>query len=150
MLPVSVSLFTILLKMKRLRITVEGKTYEVEVELLDEQSGNNSSGDFESSASVPLGSSGTSGNVPDSISSNRESAAQNEDAGNVVVSPLSAVVVSIDVSVGDRVEEGQKVITLEAMKMNTVVSASIAGTVGKILVAEGNPVEEGQALIRMD
>ena len=136
--------------MKHLRITVEGKTYEVEVELLDEQSGSNSPDDFESSASMPLSSSGTSGNVADSASSTRGSAAQNTDAGNVIVSPLSAVVVSIDVSLGDRIEEGQKVITLEAMKMNTVVSASVAGTVGKILVAEGNPVEEGQALIRMD
>ncbi len=59
------------------------------------------------------------------------------------------MVVSIDVAVGDAVAEGQKVVTLEAMKMNTIVSAAAAGTVKAILVAAGDGVEEGQALIEI-
>ena len=120
--------------MKHLRITVEGKTYEVEVELLDEQSENSSHVSSESSASVS-----------DSTLSTPKTNAKD---GNIITSPLSAVVVSVDVSVGDKVEEGQKVITLEAMKMNTVVTASVAGVIEEILVSEGNSVEEGQALIK--
>jgi biotin carboxyl carrier protein len=60
---------------------------------------------------------------------------------------LAAVVVSVDVAVGDAVSEGQTVITLEAMKMNTIVSASSAGTVGAIHVKAGDAVEEGQAMV---
>ena len=125
--------------MKHLRITVEGKTYEVEVELLDEQSENSSHVPSESSASVS-----------DSTLSTPKSSTPKTNAkdGNIITSPLSAVVVSVDVSVGDKVEEGQKVITLEAMKMNTVVTASVAGVIEGILVSEGNSVEEGQALVK--
>ena len=125
--------------MKHLRITVEGKTYEVGVELLDEQSENSSHVHLESSVSVS-----------DSTLSTPESGALNKNAGNenIIASPLSAVVVSIDVSVGDEVEKGQKVITLEAMKMNTVVTASVVGVIEEILVSEGDSVEEGQALIK--
>jgi len=67
-----------------------------------------------------------------------------------VTSPLAAVVVSVDVAVGAAVEEGQKVVTLEAMKMNTVVTAHKAGTVKAIHVDAGDGVEEGQALIDLE
>lgn len=126
--------------MKNLRITVEGKTYEVKVELLDEQPEN--SPYVHSESSVSLSNSTPSSPEPEALKTNTESE-------NVIASPLSAVVVSIDVSVGDEVEEGQKVITLEAMKMNTVVTTSVAGVIEKILVSEGNSVEEGQALIKL-
>ena len=126
--------------MKHLRITVEGKTYEVEVELLDEQ--------LESSRSHVRSESSVS--VSDSKLSTAESNVPRKiaDSEDVIASPLSAVVVSVDVSVGDEVEEGQKVITLEAMKMNTIVTASVAGVIKEIFVSEGNSVEEGQALIK--
>ena len=64
-------------------------------------------------------------------------------------SPLAAVVVSIDVAVGDMVEEGQKLVTLEAMKMNTIVAAPAAGKVTAILAKAGDGVEEGQALVEV-
>jgi biotin carboxyl carrier protein len=48
---------------------------------------------------------------------------------------------------GDTVEEGQQLLTLEAMKMNTIVSASSAGTVRVIHVAAGDAVEEGQPML---
>ncbi|MCD8482497.1 MAG: acetyl-CoA carboxylase biotin carboxyl carrier protein subunit [Verrucomicrobia bacterium] len=64
-----------------------------------------------------------------------------------VTSPLAGKVVSIDAPVGTAVKAGDKVITLEAMKMNTVVSASSDGTVKAILVNPGDSVEEGQPLL---
>ena len=125
--------------MKYLRIKVEGKTYEVEVELLDEQIEKSSSIHSESSVSM------SDSNLPAPESKPPKTNAGNE---NVIASPLSAVVVSIDVSVGENVDAGQKVITLEAMKMNTVVTASVAGKIEEVLVSEGNSVEEGQALMK--
>lgn len=61
-------------------------------------------------------------------------------------SPLSAVVISIDVKPGQAVKSGEKLITLEAMKMNTFVTAPADGTVKEIHVAAGDSVEEGQLL----
>jgi biotin carboxyl carrier protein len=59
------------------------------------------------------------------------------------------MVVSIDVAIGDVVEAGQTVITLEAMKMNTIVSAPSAGTVSAIHVSASEAVEEGQAMVTL-
>ncbi|MDP0495102.1 MAG: acetyl-CoA carboxylase biotin carboxyl carrier protein subunit, partial [Verrucomicrobiota bacterium JB024] len=70
-------------------------------------------------------------------------------AAGDVVSPLSAVVVSVDVKPGQAVQEGDKLITLEAMKMNTFVTAPQAGTVSAIHVSAGNSVEEGQPLLAL-
>ena len=114
--------------MKRLRISVEGKSYDVEVELLD--------GAFTAAAPVT---------APAPVAAK---AAPVASAGAVsVTSPLAAVVVSVDVAVGDVVEEGQTVITLEAMKMNTFVSAPSGGTVSAISVSTTDAVEEGQVMV---
>ncbi|MFP4358684.1 MAG: acetyl-CoA carboxylase biotin carboxyl carrier protein subunit, partial [Puniceicoccaceae bacterium] len=50
---------------------------------------------------------------------------------------------------GDSVQEGDKLLTLEAMKMNTLVTSPQAGTIEKILVGPGDGVEEGQALLKL-
>lgn len=130
--------------MKNLRITVEGNVYDVQVELLDEDTG---------AAPAPRrASSGSSTRMaaPAPKKAAPPAAAPKAASGDgAVVSPLAAVVVSIDVAVGDTVEAGQKVVTLEAMKMNTIVSATAAGTVKAILVSAGDGVEEGQALIEI-
>jgi biotin carboxyl carrier protein len=125
--------------MKRLRITVEGKSYDVEVELLDDSA--------EPSANSSVGvQSSTSTTQSVTIKKSTPSVSAGEGA---IVSPLSAVVVSVDVAVGDTVKEGQKVITLEAMKMNTTVPATAAGIVEAIQVSAGDAVEEGQPLIKL-
>ena len=128
--------------MKHLRITVEGKAYDVQVELLDEGS---------SPAPAPrrTAPARAAAAAPVKAAVKAPKAASAAGAAGTVVSPLAAVVVSIDVAVGDTVEEGQKVVTLEAMKMNTIVSAASAGTVKAILVGAGDGVEEGQALIEI-
>lgn len=129
--------------MKHLRITVEGKAYDVQVELLDEDT---------SSAPAPRRAAPTraASAVPVKAAARAPKAAASAPTGDgAVASPLAAVVVSIDVAVGDTIEAGQKVVTLEAMKMNTIVSASAAGTVKAILVAPGDGVEEGQALVEI-
>lgn len=64
-----------------------------------------------------------------------------------VVSPIAGVVVSVDVPVNAEVAEGEPLITLEAMKMKTIVSAGQSGKVASIAVAAGDPVEPGQLLL---
>ncbi len=135
--------------MKRLRITVEGKTYEVTVETLGAEGA-------ATAPVVPLVSSAAPAPAPVApapvapapVPVAPAPAAAAGGAGNVP-SPLAAVVVSIDVSLGQKVEEGQKLITLEAMKMNTFVNAPKAGTIAAIHVKAGDSVSEGQGLITL-
>jgi biotin carboxyl carrier protein len=64
-----------------------------------------------------------------------------------VTSPLAGKVDSIDVKIGQVVKEGENVVTLEAMKMKTYVTASCSGTVTSINVNVGDSVEEDQSLV---
>lgn len=121
--------------MKRLRITVEGKTYEVTVELPNE-----------SAASAPVASAGVSAPASASVSSAALSAA----GPGVVVSPLGGNVVGVSVTVGQEVKEGDQLVVLEAMKMNTYINATATGKVAEVLVTVGTPVQEGQALVRIE
>jgi biotin carboxyl carrier protein len=50
-------------------------------------------------------------------------------------------VVSIDVKVGDSVEEGETILILEAMKMQNEISSPVSGVVTDIFVEEGQSVE---------
>jgi len=129
--------------MKNLRITVEGKAYDVQVEMLDEEN---------AASPAPRRASGGSARMaapaPQKAAPAAKAVAASAEDGTIV-SPLSAVVVSVDVAVGDAVAAGQKVATLEAMKMNTIVFASVAGTVKAILVSAGDGVEEGQGIVEI-
>ncbi len=126
--------------MKKLRITVDNKTYEVEVEVISQEEGQ--------SAPRPAPRRAASVSAPAAPAAPASSAAP--AAAGDVVSPLSAVVVSVDVQPGQAVNEGDKLITLEAMKMNTFVNAPAAGTVTAIHVSAGNAVEEGQPLLALE
>lgn len=126
--------------MKKLKVTVDGKSYDVEVEILDEGGPAPSAGPVRSASTAAPAAAA----VPAATAAPKPSAGDGE-----VPSPLSAVVVSIEVNPGDTVQEGDQLITLEAMKMNTLVTAPAAGTVGEILVAPGDAVEEGQALLKL-
>jgi biotin carboxyl carrier protein len=121
--------------MRKLRITVDGKVFDVQVESLDEPASAPAAG----RPPVQLGS------APASAPSSAPSA---PSAGpGDVVSPLAGRVVSIDCKVGDKVEVGAQLVTIEAMKMNTFVNSQSSGTVSAILVAAGDSVEEGQPLV---
>jgi oxaloacetate decarboxylase alpha subunit len=60
--------------------------------------------------------------------------------GEPVTAPLSGNIWKIEVSPGDTVEEGDVLIILEAMKMETEVRASKAGTIGEIFIKVGDTV----------
>ena len=125
--------------MKKLRVTVDGKIFNVTVEMLDEPAG-----------AIPV-------NRPVAAAPVAEVApvaapapvATVKSAGGPgeVLSPLSGKIVSIDVTVGQDVEEGKQVATIEAMKMNTYVFAPKSGKVTSITAAAGTAIEEGGQLL---
>ncbi len=67
--------------------------------------------------------------------------------GREVPSPLQGTILKILVSAGDRVEAGQKIAVIEAMKMENDITAPEAGTVAAVLVKEGDMVEADQPIM---
>ncbi len=67
--------------------------------------------------------------------------------GSPLHSPLAGNVFKVLVSPGQAVAEGETVVVLEAMKMETEVSAPAAGTVSDVHIAEGDSVQVGDALV---
>jgi oxaloacetate decarboxylase alpha subunit len=68
-------------------------------------------------------------------------------SGEVVKAVLAGNVFKVHVAPGDRVEEGQPLIVVEAMKMETAVSAPRAGTISEVFVREGDVVAVGDSLV---
>jgi acetyl/propionyl-CoA carboxylase alpha subunit len=69
--------------------------------------------------------------------------------GETVTAPMPGLVVALRVKRGDRVEAGQAVAVVEAMKMQNELSARHGGVVSEVLVAERASVAAGQPLIRL-
>ena len=63
-----------------------------------------------------------------------------------LVAPMPGSVVRVHAAVGETVDAGDPVVTLEAMKMEHVVVASIAGAVGEVRVRPADQVTRGQLL----
>ena len=122
---------------RHMRITVEGKTYDVSAELLDEDSGyshHHASGPYHAPAVA----------IPSTF--HPAVAAAKTENGGTIFCPISGMIVSIHVQQGQQVKKGDTLITLEAMKMNTPVFAPQDGTVTSLRVQEGMPVEEGAVI----
>jgi biotin carboxyl carrier protein len=129
--------------MKKLRVTVDGKAYDVLVEILDE-------GDAPAPARAAAHPAHVeSAHVSAPAARTPARASGPAAAAGDVPSPLAGKVVSIDVKPGQQVAANAQLLTLEAMKMNTYVFAPGAGQVNEILVAPGDAVEEGQVLVKM-
>ena len=71
-------------------------------------------------------------------------------AGEAVKSPLAGNIFSVLVSPGQQVEEGESLLVMEAMKMETQVSAPRAGVVSEIITKEGDVVTVGDILLTID
>ena len=124
--------------MKKLRVTVDGKSYDVVVEVLDD-----------APAATPSAAPLPATAPPVAVAARAPAAAPAPAGDGAVISPLAGKVVSIDVKVGDTIAVGTQVATLEAMKMNTFIYAEQAGKVTAVLVTAGDGVEEGAALLQL-
>lgn len=68
-------------------------------------------------------------------------------AGEVITSPMPGNILKINVAQGQKVNEGDVLIVLEAMKMENEISATKSGTVAQINVTKGAVVETGTPLV---
>ena len=132
-------------------VTVNGIPFEVEmkqpvksskqkVKLTDGQY--NISASSVASAGSAAGSSSAASS--DSASSSKQATPA---AGKPVVAPLPGTINEIKVKVGDKVNTGDTVVVLEAMKMQNNIDAETSGTITSINVNKGDAVMEGDTLV---
>jgi len=69
--------------------------------------------------------------------------------GSTIAAPLPGVIKSIAVRPGQQVTANDELLVIEAMKMDNVIRATRAGTIGTIHVAEGRQVAYGETLLEM-
>ena len=125
---------------KQFRITVDGRQYNVTVEDLSE--GSNLTYPSPGSMTIP-----SPPPAPAPAAAAPAPAAKGPVGAGDVASTLGGVVESIPVSVGQAVNQGDKVVIIEAMKMKTPMIAPRAGKVTAIHVKVGDAVEAGQVLL---
>lgn len=123
------------------KVTLNNKTYEVEVEkgkaiLLDE---------YEALAPAPAQAAAVPAAAP--AAAPAPAAPVNLAAGETVVAPMPGNILRIDVNQGDTVKEGQILVILEAMKMENEIVAPKAGTVAQVVTSKGAVVDTGSPLI---
>jgi biotin carboxyl carrier protein len=128
---------------RHLRITVDGKAYDVVVEDVTEDAG--STFYQTSTVGMPRTPAPVAPVAPAAPSAPAPAGGAGTD--NDKLAPLGGVILEVAVKVGDSVKTGDKVAVIEAMKMKTVVSAHKDGTVSSIAVKEGDAVDAGQVLL---
>ena len=130
---------------KNLRVTVDGKAYDVTVEIPD---------DFDTPvqpAAPPLSAPSLPPSpAPPPAAPSSAPAAHAAAGPGEVRSPMAGRIVAILVEPGREVKLGEQLLTVEAMKMNTAVCAPKAGKVAEILTTVGAAVDEGQLLARLE
>ena len=119
----------------KLRITIDGRAYAVEVEPLEEEA---PPAEEERYAPLPAA-------QPQGLPGN----AVNADP-NVCRSPVNGLVIKVNVERGQMVEEGAPILVLEAMKMETVITAPRPARVQAVLAKPGDPVKIGQVLVEFE
>ncbi len=91
-------------------------------------------------------------NVVDRALEPQESARPKADPSDPlqIASPMPGLIVTVGVQPGDKLTRGQKLVTMEAMKMETTIYAEVDGRVGELLVKPGVQVATGELLIRLE
>lgn len=133
---------------KKLRVSVDGKQYEVIVEMDDEPSAPALAP--QAPASPVMAASVAPPPSPSPAPASSAGAATAPAGPGDVPSPLAGRVTAVNVQPGQEVKEGDHLVTLEAMKMNTFVMAPRAGKVKEVKAPVGTAVEEGQALVTLE
>ncbi len=128
--------------MKKFNITVNGKTYEVDVEEIGGVSAPAPVRRQEAPAAAPAPAKAAAP-APAPVAA----PAPAVEGGEAVTSPMPGTILDIKVNVGDSVADGAVLVILEAMKMENEIMASRAGKVLSINVNKGASVNSGDVLV---
>ena len=121
-------------------ISLNGRTYEVEVQLAEPMT----AGEFNSFMPAPAAPAEVPAAAPATVAA---PAAGVTAAGECVTAPMPGNILKVSVTEGQAVKEGDLLVILEAMKMENVIFAPCAGTVKQVLIQKGSTVDTGAAMV---
>jgi len=127
----------------KLQIKIDGKTYEAEVEVLDEAEGQPSHALDASAPAMSQPQPAPGAYVP------AQATVLTSADEKQYCSPVNGLVIRVNVKPGQQVEPNDVIVVLEAMKMESSVAAHHAGKVKSVNVAPGDPVKLHQVLIEL-
>lgn len=129
----------------KLKVTVDGRTYEVDVEASEPETPAPAPPRQFVVAPAPV-------RVPAGPAAPPAAAPQGApvDEAKVARSPVSGIVVRIAAQVGQTLQTGDVLIVLEAMKMETNITAPNAGKIAAIKVNQGDSVQSGQVVVEFE
>jgi len=131
-------------------VKVNGKSYEVEVEEI------NSNQESTTEVAQPKPQPKNESPKPEPKKEEKKPEPKNETSpepaatsqgGKEILAPLLGVVIDVKVKVGDKVNTGDKVMVIEAMKMENEIPSEFTGIVDKILVNKGDNVDGDEPVI---
>jgi methylmalonyl-CoA carboxyltransferase small subunit len=126
----------------KLKITIDNKTYEVDVEASEPEAPTAARGYAAEFAPVRVPA------APAAPAKPVES--ENVNEGKVCRIPVSGIVVRAVTQPGQTLQIGDVLLILEAMKMETSVTSPVAGKVAAIKVAPGESVQSGQVVVEFE
>ena len=127
----------------KLKLTIDGKVYEVDVEATEpevRQIGQLS----------PLGAGRTPAATPSIAQAASPPSSPPAIESKVCRSPIAGVVVRVSAQVGQTIQANDVLIVLEAMKMESTITSPVAGKIAKVNAAVGDPVQGGQILVEFE
>ncbi|MEI8198722.1 MAG: biotin/lipoyl-containing protein [Eubacteriales bacterium] len=132
--------------LKKYRISVDGKSYEVEVEDIASGASSNirtapASAPAASPAPAQETAAAPQASVPQPVT------APADIKGEILRAPMPGTILSVAASVGQAVKRGDILLVLEAMKMENEIVAHIDGTISGIYVQKGSTVNAGDTLV---
>jgi methylmalonyl-CoA carboxyltransferase small subunit len=125
----------------KLKITVDGKVYEVDVEASEEAPRRTAPVAGATPRAVP--------GAPPVVGAPQSSTSVSDES-KVCRSPVAGVVVKVTAQVGQAIQANDVLMVLEAMKMETSISSPVAGKVARVNVGVGDPVQGGQVLVEFE
>lgn len=137
----------------KLHISVDGKSYEVEVEVPAEEYGSRPTGGYippyapTSAVTLPSAPAPAPTSAP---KANGHASEGPVDESKVCRSPIAGIVIKVNIQEGQQIQADDLMLVLEAMKMETNVTAPFAGKVKKINVAAGDAVQVSQVLVEFE
>ncbi len=129
----------------KLKITVHGVAYEVDVEVLD--AGDGFPNPAKNRRRTPRS---NTGEIPPPPPTAGPAPTSSGTEGGAVASPIAGTVLEVKCKPGDTVTENQVLLVIEAMKMKTSIAAPTAGKVKSVPVAAGDTVRESQTLVEFE
>jgi methylmalonyl-CoA carboxyltransferase small subunit len=134
----------------KLKITVDGKQYEVEVEAVEPEAPQPGYVPPTGPTRVPASGQATTGAPPAKTAPARSTAEPVADESKVCRSPIAGMVVRVSAQVGQAIQVNDVLLVLEAMKMETVITSPLAGKVAKVNANPSDAVQVGQVLVEFE